>query len=208
MPASDNVKGLRKAGKTEEAYALGRSLLFESPDDWSLRGAFGWVLYEKVRGVVQDLKGEATAPVAGSEALHDLLLEYADLHLRRPDLLFSLIVSRLLQVADDLPWLPGLFKWAGPGAFRPEDYAPQNAEDGTSYEALVARAANAVGKQVVDGGDGETVTFAVSLIDDALNQGSRSSPSGCTTVKPSIGTARLGTGGARTPDSLCSWQAI
>jgi len=43
--ASERISQLRKAGRTDEAYELAKSLLREDEADFELRKSLGWVLY-------------------------------------------------------------------------------------------------------------------------------------------------------------------
>lgn len=170
------VKDLRKAGHIEEAYRLGRQALGEYPDDWSVRGAFGWVLYDKIKASARLIKEGGHQASNERRELHRLVREYAEHEYRRPDLLFSMILAQLIPVSGELRWFSGLVKWAHPDLFLEDDYHPQVGEDGKVFEALAARCARSVAKQAQDSGDIAEQELAIAIIEDVLERGDPSKP--------------------------------
>lgn len=169
MYPNQEVSDLRNAGRTEDAYKKARELLVTHPDDYYLKNSFGWVLYDKVKAIVNRAREDASNAGSAGGAVRRLLLEYARLALPRPDLLFSLLLSQTLRIPVKLDFLPAFLAWAGLESFRPEDYQAQHGqEDDTVFESLIEKAAR-VNAKAVRGGDEEKLKeFALSLLDKAI----------------------------------------
>ena len=183
MSLSQEVTALRKDGRIEEAYAKGYEFLEANPNDEYLKTAVGWVLYEKVKGIVSQAKHASFSDKTSSETLRNILRMYAKLKLPRPDLLFSLLLSQVIQFPlEELAFFPKFMMWAGIDSFRPEDFCEQTTDNGKRYESLVEKTARAVGKisrglTKEDFFDiREVQTFAVHLIDFAVSEASLQKP--------------------------------
>ena len=135
MYPNQEVTELRKAGRLEEAYRRGHELLKEYPDDFRLKGSFGWVLYDKLKQIVEAARERSAAGNAPDEATRKVMRGYARLGLPRPDLLFSQLLFQILRSPTPPEFLPGLMRWAGLDCFRPEDLCAQQGKDGTRYVA-------------------------------------------------------------------------
>jgi hypothetical protein len=162
---SEEVRDLRKAGKTDEAYKRAKELLSESPDDKYLKSEFGWVLWAKSKAAVAG-GGDGAARV-----VNGLLHEYTSLDLKPPDLLFSQLVTQLLKLSPRPRWLLAFLVWAGPDCWRSEDCQPWTPPDGKVIESIVVRAAQAAGKVAHEEGAAEDRAFALGLIEFALKAG-------------------------------------
>lgn len=175
---SEEITNLRKAGQIDLAYSRGYELLKEHPNDEKLANSIGWVLYEKVKKLVEAAKQSQSIETNMSiSQLREILGEYYKLKLlRRPDLLFSLLLSQILRYPQELKFLPKFIKWAGIDSFREEDFQVSTGKDGTVFESLVEKTAKAVGKiacelTVQDGCDTrELQNFAVQLIGVAVDR--------------------------------------
>ena len=146
MSCAHEVTRLRREGCIGEAYTKGYECLDSSPDDESIKVALGWVLYEMVKELVKEsknrpssIKESSKAVKESSKALRNVLKDYARLRLSRPELLFSLLLSQVLQFPDELSFLPKFMIWAGTDSFRSEDFHGQSASDGKKYESLVGK---------------------------------------------------------------------
>ncbi|MFM7886248.1 MAG: hypothetical protein ACKPCM_06065, partial [Pseudanabaena sp.] len=121
MTLHQEINELRRSGMIDEAYSKALSTIQLAPNDQRLLQAFGWVLHDKVKILVSQAK--ETQP---SEQLYtnirETLREYARLNLPRPDLLFSLLVTKTLQYPQELKFFPKFMKWAGLNSFRSEDF--------------------------------------------------------------------------------------
>lgn len=146
MSVAQEITELRKEGYLIEAYDKGYELLQTNPDDEYLKSAIGWVLYEKVKALVNEAKNHSSSTIRLSEVFRSTLREYAKLNLSRPDLLFSLLLSQATQFPDDLIFLPKVMMWAGLDSFRPEDFIVQTVNGGKTYESLVEKVARTIGK--------------------------------------------------------------
>lgn len=170
------ITALRKAGKLEEAYVKGYEFLESNPDDKYIASAIGWVLYEKIKNLVAKAKKSQTANEELSSNLRELLREYAQLDLIRPDLLFSLLLSQALNFPNEIKFLPKFMIWAKVNSFRPEDFQTQTSDDSKVFESLVEKVARTTGKISRDltlqeyPDLNEVQEFAISLIDFALEK--------------------------------------
>ena len=54
MYPNQEVTKLRKEGRLDEAYSRGYELIEENPDDRYLADSVGWVLYDKVKKIVDE----------------------------------------------------------------------------------------------------------------------------------------------------------
>ncbi len=186
MSFAHEVTKLRKEGHIDEAYTKGCEFLSSNPDDESVKGALGWVLYEKVKGLVNESKNRPSSNKKvpnkkASEALRNVLRDYARLRLSRPDLLFSLLLSQVLQFPDEMSFLPKFMIWAGTDSFRSEDFQEQSASDGKKYKSLVEKTAKKVGKvsrniTAQDPDIQEIHRFSIRLIDLAIEKASLQEP--------------------------------
>lgn len=176
MSAAQEITELRKGGHLAEAYNKGYELLQANPDDEYLKSAIGWVLYEKVKALVNEAKKHPNSTIKLSEGFRSIFREYAKLNLSRPDLLFSLLLSQAAQFPDDLIFLPKVMMWAGLDSFRSEDFIVQTANGSKTYESLVEKVARTVGKvarnlTLQDFPDiKEIQTFSIQLIDTAIQK--------------------------------------
>ncbi|MCC3407004.1 MAG: hypothetical protein JGK17_15695 [Microcoleus sp. PH2017_10_PVI_O_A] len=175
---SEEITNLRKAGQIDRAYFRGYELLKEHPNDERLANSIGWVLYEKVKRNVEAAKQSQSIETNMSVSqLREILGEYYKLKLlRRPDLLFSLLLSQTLRFPQELKFLPKFIKWAGIDSFRAEDFQVSTGKDGTVFESLVEKTAREVGKIACEltaqeyPDQRELQNFAVKLIDVALDR--------------------------------------
>lgn len=176
MSPSQEITALRKEGKLEEAYTKGYELLGSNPKDKYLCSAIGWVLYEKIKKIVTDAKKSQSINEELPNDLRKILLEYAKLEVARPDLLFSLLLSQVLQFPSELKFLPKFMMWAGVSSFRVEDFQTQTGNDDKVFESLVEKVARTAGKTSRDltlqdySNFREVQDFAITLIDFALEK--------------------------------------
>ena len=170
---------LRKQGKLAEAYALGQELVNQDPENFRTASALGWVLYEKAKQFALRSGGKSTAMDRNDEEIRRILAEYSQLNVRRPDLLFSLLMVQV-QRLDPIPsFVPSFLQWAGLDCFRPEDFqAEKGRENDTVWAPLVEKLAAKVAKAVCDSEDsGEAIQrFAVELIDLAFEKAQVQTP--------------------------------
>ena len=179
MHPNQEVTALRKAGRLDEAYQKGRELLKEHPDDRYLANSFGWVLYDKVKELVEQANQlQGTSGEAHSEQLRQLLREYAKLKLPQPDLLFSRLLSQTLRFPGKLEFLPKFIKWAGLDSFRAEDYQTTYGQDDENkvFESLLEKTARTAGKVARDLQELELKDFVVALINKVLAEAQVRSP--------------------------------
>ncbi|AFY74344.1 hypothetical protein Syn7502_02349 [Synechococcus sp. PCC 7502] len=180
-PAQE-ITALRKEGQLEEAYAKGYELLKSNPEDKYLASAIGWVLYEKIKNLVTTTKKSQSPDEGSSNNLRNILLEYVKLEVTRPDLLFSLLLSQVLQFPSELKFLPKFMMWAGVNSFRAEDFQTHTGNDGKVFESLVEKVARTTGKisrdlTLRDYPDlGEVQDFAITLIDFSLKNANVQKP--------------------------------
>lgn len=169
---NQRVNALRKSGRIDDAYQLGKDLLARYPEDLYLRSEVGWVLYDKAKSVA-GMAASANHDVRSLERRLELILNsYSQLGLERPDLLFSLLVNVLTRIDAATTILPRFLQWAGLASFRPEDFTAQKGkENDVIYPPLVERVASRVAK-ALGGSDSDVADkeFAISLIDLALNE--------------------------------------
>lgn len=177
MYPNQEIKNLRKSGKIDEAYQRGYELLKEHPEDKYLAAAIGWVIYDKVKNLVEEAKqNRNSSESVKSSQLRYLLKEYAKLKLTRPDFLFSLLLSQTLRFPEKLEFLPKLVKWAGVDSFRTEDFQAQPGDNGKKFDSLVEQTAREVGKLTRDLNSEnnfearELQEFAIALIDMAISK--------------------------------------
>jgi len=179
MYPNQEIKKLRKSGQINEAYRRGYELLEENPKDQYLAGAIGWVIYDKVKNLVEEAKQNRNSDKSVDlSQLQKLLREYAKLQLTRPDLLFSLLLSQTIRFPEKLEFLPKFVKWAGVDSFRTEDFQAQTGNDGKKFDSLVEKTAREVGKLTRDLNSNsendiearELQEFAISLIDIAISK--------------------------------------
>lgn len=176
MSLAKEITALRKEGQLEEAYIRGYELLKSNPEDKYLASAIGWVLYEKVKNLVAETKKSQSVNEGSSNNPRKILLEYAKLEVTRPDLLFSLLLSQVLQFPSELKFLPKFMMWARVNSFRAEDFQTQTGNDDKVFESLVEKVARNTGKISRDLTSQdypelrEVQDFAITLIDFALEK--------------------------------------
>lgn len=180
---TEEIKNLRKAGRIDEAYSRGYELLKQHPNDKLLANSVGWVLYDKVKKMVEVAnQSQSIDTEASVSQLREILAEYYKLKLTRPDLFFSLLLSQTLRFPKQIKFLPKFIKWAGIESFRAEDFQVSTANDGKVFDSLVEKIAREVGKiacelTVQDYPDvRELQNFAIKLIDVALDRGKVQKP--------------------------------
>jgi hypothetical protein len=183
MYPNQEVDALRKKGHIDEAYRLGYKLIEKHPEDQLLRSSFGWVVYDKVKILLEEAKQAKPCDYSSySSSLQNFLREYAKLRLSRPDLLFSLLLLKTLQFPEPLKFLPKFVRWAGIGSFSQKDLENSIGSDGKVFESLVEKTAKEVGKVVneltiQDYQDlKELQEFAITLIDYAFKEGKVQKP--------------------------------
>lgn len=176
MSIGQQVTDLRKRGQVDEAYRLAQDLLRDHPGDYSLKGAFGWVLYAQAKRLVDAARDPHAAGGGADPKLRLILREYARLGLQRPDLLFSMLLVQLLNCPTPASFLPGLMAWAGLGCFRPEDLCAQEGRDGRVYEPLIEKAARVTGKVALELEESGLKEHAILLLDKALSEGEIQKP--------------------------------
>ncbi|MEG3893627.1 hypothetical protein QT973_24850 [Microcoleus sp. Z1_A1] len=174
---TEEIKNLRKAGRIDEAYSRGHELLKQHPNDKFLASSLGWVLYDKVKKLIDTAnQSQSIDSETSVSQLREILAEYYKLKLTRPDLLFSRLLSQIVRLKKEIKFLPKFVKWAGIDSFGSEDFQVSTANDGKVYESLVEKTAREVGKiacelTVQDYPDvQELQNFAVKLIDVALDR--------------------------------------
>jgi len=174
---TEEIKNLRKAGRIDEAYSRGYELLKQHPNDKFLASSVGWVLYDKVKKLVDTANQSQSIDAESSVSqLKEILGEYYKLKLNRPDLLFSRLLSQILRFPKQIKFLPKFLKWAGVDSFQAEDFQVSTANDGKVFDSLVEKTAREVGKiacelTVQDYPDTrELQNFAITLIDVALDR--------------------------------------
>ena len=176
MSLSQEITALRKEGRLDEAYTKGYEYLKSNAEDKYIASAVGWVLYEKVKNLVNQAKKSQFVNEDLPNNLRGILREYAKLDLARPDLLFSLLLSQVLQFPKELEFLPKFIMWARISSFRTEDFQSQTGNDGKIFESLVEKVARTIGKisrelTLSEYSDlREIQGFAVSLIDLAVEK--------------------------------------
>ena len=188
MYPSQEISELRKAGRLDEAYSRGYELIEKNPGDTYLATSVGWVLYEKVKKIVDKAKQSQPPEVDKLvDRLRDILREYARLRLcRTENSLFNCLLLQTLQFPKKpLKFLPKFIKWAGIDSFRPEDFQVSTSNEGKVFGSLVEKVAMEVGKvvrdlRVEDFSNSrelrELQEFAVELIDTALTRSPVQSP--------------------------------
>lgn len=129
-----------------------------------------------MKNLVTTTKKSQSADEGSSSNLRKMLLEYAKLEVTRPDLLFSLLLSQVLQFPSELKFLPKFMMWAGVNSFRAEDFQTQTGNDDKVFESLVEKVARTTGKTSRDltlqdySNFREVQDFAITLIDFALEK--------------------------------------
>ena len=180
MVLHQEITDLRKSGRLDEAYTRGKELLTEYPEDAYIRSSFGWVLYEKLKKLVEIAnQSQSMRKDTAANQIKEILVEYYRLNLDRPDLLFSLLLSQTLRFSGELRFLPKFMMWAEIHSFRAEDLQTQTGNDGKVFESLVERAARITAKisrdlTLQDHSDESELKkvkdFSITLIEFALEQ--------------------------------------
>ena len=168
------VRELRKSGRVDEAYRLGYQLLERYPGDGYLTSELGWVIYEKVTAIAAEAAYGKVSSGNVQYRIRKLFRAYARLELRRPDLLFSLLVNRVVRLSEVPPFLPRFLWWAGIESFRAEDFqAQRDNEKGTVYPPLIEKVAFCTAKMICESEayGREIKQFAVDLLGKALESG-------------------------------------
>ena len=170
---NQEIRNLRRNGQVSEAHCRAYELLEEHRDDHNLKNELGWVIYEKIKGVVSASKRGEAEDEHPVRQTRELLREYARLDLPRPDLLFSLLVATLLRLPGKLAFAPRFLQWAGLDSFRREDYFRQEgSDDEPLLDSLIDKAARLTSKLACEADERETdlKEFAVALLDRALDE--------------------------------------
>ncbi|MCY3628027.1 MAG: hypothetical protein OXG88_10360 [Gammaproteobacteria bacterium] len=171
---NQELNALRKSGQIEAAYELGQELMKQYPNNEYLKGAFGWVLYDKIKQVIDKTPSDGLISEGTHSQIRGFFAEYAKLGLKRGDLLFSLMARLLLKLPNLPSFFPKFLCWAGMHSFREEDFQSEKGSEGSDiYPSLVERLAGRVGKLVAskpDGYDRSIREFALELVEAALNK--------------------------------------
>lgn len=141
------ITELRKAGKLEEALALAKQAMKEVPNDVYVQRAYGWVLYEQVKGLADSAKENEQLKGEAARRLTAILREYARLdRVEKPGMLHSLILAQVLKIRSGWTELLPFAKWWGESMFRDEDRKPQYWQ-GKEYESLESKYYRVVAKE-------------------------------------------------------------
>ncbi len=177
---SQELNSLRKSGQTDASYKRGQELLRKFPNDKFLKGSYGWVLYDKIKAIVDKSPSEGPVSEGVHEKIRLLFREYATLGLDRPDLLFSFMIIQLLRLPDLPPFSPQILLWAGIESFREEDFQFGKVDDsGKKYPSLIERLALGIGKTITAHPkkyDHPILEFSIQLIETALDKAQISEP--------------------------------
>lgn len=142
----EEVSGLRKAGKLDEARALARQILARDPGDYKTRSQFEWVLFglcKRVLSEVDPSKSGLTLTGRQTDQLVSFWDEYRELNPRVPDLACSQIVGQLTKVGHCLPNFANVVYWLRTDGLRDEDWKP-NEFQGKTLPSLGNRIALAL----------------------------------------------------------------
>jgi len=171
-PESKELDSLRESGEIESAYERGRELLSLHPNDRSIKVVFGWIIYDKVKQIVDKIYSDDSDPTELHEQIRGLFQEYARLRLDRPDPLFSSLVELLLELPVLPSFSPQILFWAGIHSFLKEDFEySKPSDESEKRQSLVERLAYDIGEQVVFNWKDYECTvqeFSILLIDKAL----------------------------------------
>jgi len=174
------LHSLRESGDVESAYQRGHELLNLHPNDRSIKVIFGWILYDKIKQIVDQVDSDDSDSGELHEEIRRLFQEYARLRSDRPDQLFSFMVELLLELPELPHFSPQILYWAGIHSYRPEDFEhTKSSDDSEKHPSLVERLAYYIGQQVVfNWKDYERTVqeFSVALIDKALEMADVSDP--------------------------------
>ena len=145
---SRRITELRKAGKLDEAFKLAETAIKENPKDPMIQTAYGWVLYEQLKGVADSAKENEKLKEADSRRLTVLLRQYAKLdRVKKPGMLHSNILNQVLKLSSGWPEFLSFARWWGEGLFRDEDREPQ-LWHGKKYPSLESKYYLAVAKEL------------------------------------------------------------
>lgn len=137
----------RKAGELDEALKLSLQAIKESPQDHWLQTAYGWVLYEQIKGLADSSKEEEQLNGEDSRRLTAILRDYARLdRVEKPGMLHSNILKQVLKLHSGWQEFLPFAKWWGEGMFRDEDRELQLWQ-GKEYPSLESKYYRAVAKE-------------------------------------------------------------
>lgn len=146
-----NINTLRKNKQFDEALNLANACLEKQPDDRFVQQAYGWLIYENIKGISEyyDPENVTQDPSEHFKALQLTLKPYfAFKQLSRPDLLHSLLMTLLLKYTSWPHFIPVAHWFAYGNAFRPEDMQPYVHENGTKTDSLWLRFHHALAKSI------------------------------------------------------------
>lgn len=137
----------RKAGELDEALKLSLQGIKESPQDPWVQAAYGWVLYEQIKGLADSSKEEEQLKGEDSRRLTTILREYARLdRVEKPGMLHSNILNQVLKLHSGWSEFLPFARWWGEGLFRDEDRELQLWQ-GKEYPSLESKYYRAVAKE-------------------------------------------------------------
>ena len=85
---NQELRNLRKSGQVEKAYKRGHELMKQHPNDKYLKSTFGWILYDKIKIIINDVKSDDSgASNRHGQQVHGLFQEYTQLGLTGEDML-------------------------------------------------------------------------------------------------------------------------
>ncbi len=142
------ITELRKAGKLDEAFKLAEKAIKENPKDPKIQTAYGWVLYEQLKGLAEFAKENEQLKGEDSRRLTVLLRQYAKLdRVEKPGMLHSNILNQVLKLSSGWSEFLSFARWWGEGLFRDEDREPQFWQ-GKKYPSLESKYYLAVAKEL------------------------------------------------------------
>lgn len=145
-----HITELRKSGRLGEALKLTQQGMEENPHDPDVQTAYGWVLFERIKGVADSVRENEQLRGEVSRRLMAILREYAKLDkVEKPGMLHSNILNQILKIHVGWPAFLAFAKWWGESMFREEDRKPRTWNE-KQYESLDLKYFRAVGKRLAD----------------------------------------------------------
>ncbi|MCA8940168.1 MAG: hypothetical protein KDB07_10180 [Planctomycetes bacterium] len=176
MRTSDQITALRKEGKLDEAYEMAKSWLADGSHQRGAESSLAWVIDAKIGAALKagehKRKGFSAETVSEVE---NLLYEYMALkEISRPGLVHSLILGRVLKVADRWDGFLRFVRWWGLDRFREEDFQPTKSGK-KEHPPLFVRFMRSFAKSALASNDRaplvlDDVIFVMEVLDRALRK--------------------------------------
>lgn len=172
--SSNEIFALRKQGRAAEALEMARAEYPANTNDvWFLR-AYGWVLYDQAKKLVEAYEQKRLSAGALTGRLTPCMREFTEIaNPLRKDSAFSQMIRLAGKVSKDWQWFLGFAHWAGVDDFSDEDKAAFVNDQGKALDSLQRRFTRAICREAAaqaadPESDASLIDWGLGILDQAL----------------------------------------